>query len=250
MAEPPPGAGSKGEPVRAALRRDQDRLHLVLMLVLTFSTGIVDAVGYLGLDRVFTANMTGNVVILGMALTGADDLPVVGPVVALIGFVLGAMLAGLLLRGAPKGWHRRVTALLGLVGVLLVAAMIPVLAGGEEAPEWALLITTGVLGLAMGLQAGAARHIAIADVTTVVITSTLAGLAFDSWLGRRVGQKWARRVLAVALIALGALAGAALLLVHLAVGIGVAAAITLVVAALGQVGAPERERAEALGTSR
>ncbi|WP_307807081.1 YoaK family protein [Naasia sp. SYSU D00057] len=236
--------------MRARLRQDQDRLHLVLMLVLTFSTGIVDAVGYLGLDRVFTANMTGNVVILGMALTGADDLPVVGPVVALVGFVLGAMLAGLLLRGAPKGWHRRVTALLGLVGVLLVGALLPVVVGGEEAPEWALLITTGVLGLAMGLQAGAARHIATADVTTVVITSTLAGLAFDSWLGRRVGQKWVRRLLAVVLIALGALAGAALLQVHLAVGIAVAAVITLVVAAFGQVGAPARERAEALEGAR
>jgi uncharacterized membrane protein YoaK (UPF0700 family) len=236
--------------MRARLRRDQDRLHLVLMLVLTFSTGIVDAVGYLGLDRVFTANMTGNVVILGMALTGADNLPVVGPIVALVGFVLGATLAGVLLRGAPKGWHRRVTALFGVVGTLLVVALIPVVAGGEDAPEWALLLTTGVLGVAMGLQAGAARHIAIADVTTVVITSTLAGLAFDSWLGRRVGQKWVRRLLAVVLIALGALTGAALLRLHLAVGIGVAAAITLTVAALGQVGAPERERAEALESAR
>ena len=49
-----------------------DRLHLVLMLVLTFTTGIVDAVGFLGLDRVFTGNMTGNVVILGMAAEGAE----------------------------------------------------------------------------------------------------------------------------------------------------------------------------------
>ncbi|MDX6641084.1 MAG: hypothetical protein QOF12_2095, partial [Solirubrobacteraceae bacterium] len=31
------------------------------LLVLTFSTGLVDAVSYLGLGRVFTANMTGNV---------------------------------------------------------------------------------------------------------------------------------------------------------------------------------------------
>ena len=44
------------------------RLHLLLMLALTFSTGIiVDAVGYLGLDRVFTGNMTGNVAVPGMA---------------------------------------------------------------------------------------------------------------------------------------------------------------------------------------
>lgn len=39
-------------------------VHLALMLALTFATGIIDAVGYLGLDRVFTGNMTGNVVVL------------------------------------------------------------------------------------------------------------------------------------------------------------------------------------------
>ena len=65
-------------------------VHLALMLALTFATGIIDAVGYLGLDRVFTGNMTGNVVILGMALLGADGLPVLGPLVALAGFVAGA----------------------------------------------------------------------------------------------------------------------------------------------------------------
>ena len=47
--------------------RSGARVHLVLMLALTFATGVIDAVGYLGLDRVFTGNMTGNVVILGMA---------------------------------------------------------------------------------------------------------------------------------------------------------------------------------------
>ena len=51
-----------------------ESVHLVLMLALTFATGIIDAVGYLGLDRVFTGNMTGNVVILGMALLGADGV--------------------------------------------------------------------------------------------------------------------------------------------------------------------------------
>ncbi|WP_246119651.1 DUF1275 family protein, partial [Aeromicrobium flavum] len=70
-------------------RLPTDRQHLVLMLALTFSTGIVDAVGYLGLDRVFTGNMTGNVVILGMAVVGAEDLPVLGPVLALVGFMAG-----------------------------------------------------------------------------------------------------------------------------------------------------------------
>mgnify|MGYP003499019345 CR=1 FL=1 len=39
-----------------------------LMLALTFSTGIVDAVGFIGLNQVFSGNMTGNVAILAMAV--------------------------------------------------------------------------------------------------------------------------------------------------------------------------------------
>jgi len=211
------------------------------MLALTFSTGVVDAVGYLGLDRVFTGNMTGNVVILGMALTGADDLPIVGPILALVGFVLGAMLAGTWLRTAAPGWGRRATWLLGVVALLIVGALIPVVVTAEPYPTAAMLTVTGILGAAMGMQAGVARHLGVADVTTVVVTSTLVGLAFDSWLGRRNGQKWLRRLLAIVLIALGALTGAALLRLHLGYGIGLAAAITIVVAILGHVGTPARQ---------
>jgi uncharacterized membrane protein YoaK (UPF0700 family) len=69
------------------------RLHLLLMLALTFSTGmIVDAVGYLGLDRVFSGNMTGNAAVAGMAPAGGDDLPIAGPALALAGFT-GALAA-------------------------------------------------------------------------------------------------------------------------------------------------------------
>ncbi|WP_035779148.1 YoaK family protein, partial [Arthrobacter sp. 35/47] len=87
----------------AATRPTTDRLHLTLMLILTFSTGVIDAVGYLGLDRVFTGNMTGNVVLLGMAVAGGDDLPVLRPALALLFFMVGAVLAGRLLRKAPAG---------------------------------------------------------------------------------------------------------------------------------------------------
>src|SRR6478736_976552 len=100
---------------------EPDRLNLTLMLVLTFSTGIIDAVGYLGLDRVFTGNMTGNVVILGMALIGADNLPVVGPTIALACFMGGAVVAGRARRPEAAGWSRRTTVLLTAVGVTMAA---------------------------------------------------------------------------------------------------------------------------------
>jgi uncharacterized membrane protein YoaK (UPF0700 family) len=38
-----------------------------LLLALAFAAGYIDALSYLGLSRVFTANMTGNTVLLGIA---------------------------------------------------------------------------------------------------------------------------------------------------------------------------------------
>ncbi|MBW4042816.1 MAG: DUF1275 domain-containing protein [Acidobacteria bacterium] len=227
--------------------RDQTRLHLALMLTLTFSTGVVDAIGYLGLDKVFTGNMTGNVVILAMGLTGQDGLPIVGPILALAGFVAGGMAAGRLLRGVPKGWHRRDTWVLAIAAGLLLLALIPTafITRTPAIPALGLPVTA-LLAVAMGMQAGAARHIAVTDVTTVVITSTLAALAFDSRFGRNTGQTWFRRLAAVTLLALGALSGATLLLVAFWLGLALAALLLVVVAVLGTVGSRsvEEEAAE------
>src|SRR6516164_3746131 len=68
------------------------------LLVLTFTTGLVDAVSYLGLGRVFTANMTGNVVLLGFGIAGSGGLPVVAPIVSLVSFLVGAGGGGVLVK--------------------------------------------------------------------------------------------------------------------------------------------------------
>ncbi|MFH8252664.1 YoaK family protein [Microbacterium sp. B2969] len=225
-------------PLRA-MRSHPARTQLGLMLALTFSTGVIDAVGYLGLDRVFTANMTGNVVILGMALTGADGLPVLGPAVALLGFALGAAAAGRVLRGAKDtGWNTRTTLVFLAVGVTL--ALVAVLTGVLPSPgEPVLAVITAVLAVSMGLQAGAARQVAVKDVTTVVVTSTLTGLAADSIFGARASKHpWPRRLGAIALIGAGAAVGALTLHVGLWFGIAVSAAFTLVVAAIGHFAHP------------
>lgn len=223
----------------AALRRIPSAVQLATMLALTFSTGVIDAVGYLGLDRVFTANMTGNVVILGMALVGADGLPTIGPAVALLGFAVGAAFAGRLLRNLAAGWTSRTTVAFACVGATLAVMSIATLLNPSPG-EPVLAVITGALAIAMGLQAGAARHLAVKDVTTVVVTSTLTGLAADSIFGARsAGHPWARRLGAIALIGAGAAVGALTLQVGLWFGIAVPALITVVVAIVGHVARPE-----------
>jgi uncharacterized membrane protein YoaK (UPF0700 family) len=101
------------------------------------------------------------------------------------------------------------------------------------------LVITGAMGLAMGTQAGSARHIGVADVTTVVVTSTLVGLAFDSRFGGgKEKHPWAQRAGAILLIGAGAATGAVLLHWGIGFGLTLAAAITAVVVVLGALGRP------------
>ncbi len=220
-----------------------DRLHLVLMLVLTFSTGVIDAVGYLGLDRVFTGNMTGNVVLLGMAFAGGSDLPVLRPALALIFFMVGAAIAGRLLRRAPEGWSGRTTAALAAVaGVMVVLAVFTALVDVAD-DETLGSVTTSALGLVMGIQAATAKRLKVAEITTVVVTSTITGLASDSRIAGGKSPFWARRAAAVALILAGAVAGAAALTIGLWAGIALSAVLTCIVTVIGQVRARRDARA-------
>ena len=212
-----------------------DRVHLWLMLALTFSTGVIDAVGYLGLDNVFTGNMTGNVVLLGMAFAGGADLPVLRPALALVFFMLGAALAGRMLRRGPEGWSWRVS-----VALMAVAAWITFLAVftalvNVQADEVLGSFTTSSMATAMGIQAATAKRLKVAEITTVVVTSTITGLAADSRLAGGDGTFWARRALAIALILAGAVAGAAALNVGLWLGLALSALISTAVAVFGYV---------------
>ncbi|WP_026556446.1 YoaK family protein [Arthrobacter sp. 35W] len=219
--------------MRSRLPLATDRLHLILMLALTFSTGVVDAVGYLGLDRVFTGNMTGNVVMLGMAFAGGTTLPILRPALALVAFMVGAACAGRVLRAAPSGWSPRTSAVFGAVAAGMAALSIFVAVAPVQHSELEGSITTSVMALLMGIQAATARRLKVADVTTVVVTSTITGLAADSRLAGGSGALWARRALAIALILLGALAGSAALHVHLWLGPALSAVITGAVAWVG-----------------
>ena len=68
-----------------------DRLHYSRLPAVT---GLVDAVSYLRLGRVFVANMTGNVVFLGFSADPRSGLSAAASVIAIAGFLLGALAGG------------------------------------------------------------------------------------------------------------------------------------------------------------
>jgi uncharacterized membrane protein YoaK (UPF0700 family) len=108
----------------------------------------------------------------------------------------------------------------------------------QNPPHAGVLAVTTLLGGVMGVQAATARFLAVKDVTTVVVTSTLTGLAADSVLGSGTGGGSGRRAAAVVLILAGAGAGAALLAWHVAAGLLLASVVVLTATLIGA--APER----------
>lgn len=91
------------------------------LLVLTFVTGIVDAVTFVGLGQVFAAMETGNVIFLGLGIGGSAGAPLLMPLVALLAFLAGAVTGALLLR-ADVAVALLAAAVLAAVALRLAAA--------------------------------------------------------------------------------------------------------------------------------
>jgi uncharacterized membrane protein YoaK (UPF0700 family) len=188
-----------------------------VLIVLTFSTGLIDAASYLGLGRVFTANMTGNVVLLGFGIAGAHGLPVTAPLVSLFAYLSGAVLAG---RMRAAGL---ISGLAIEIGLLMIAAcgaaILPVRVGRVSGDA-----VIAVVAFAMGVRATTVRRLGVPDLSTVVLTMTLTALAAG-------GAGTLRRSTAVVAMLLGAVAGALLVKRELWLPLAAAAALALVVGA-------------------
>jgi uncharacterized membrane protein YoaK (UPF0700 family) len=206
---------------------------LVVLGLLTLVTGLVDAACYLGLGQVFTANQTGNAVLLAFGAAGAEGLPILGPTVSLLVFLAGAAAGGWLATGrvGPAGTpmsaearQRWFTLALAIELVMVTAAGVvaiglPVDGGGARR-----YLVIALLAGALGLQNATVRRLAVPDITTTVLTMTLTGLAADLHLAGR-SPRVRRRVAAVVLMAAGALVGALLLRVALALPVLASAAV-------------------------
>jgi uncharacterized membrane protein YoaK (UPF0700 family) len=218
------------------------------MLGLTFTTGVVDAVSYLGLGHVFAANMTGNVVLLGFGLAGAGHLPVVAPIVSLAAFLVGAALAGRIAAHLKNADGPPLTVALVLETALVAAAAVLASALKIGPGTAAGYVTIALMAFAMGIRNATVRKIALPDLTTTVLTMTLTGLAAESPFGGGNGKGTVRRLAASGALLVGAIAGGLLTKVSLAAALAVAAgSVAISAAAYGGRAAHERSAATYTG---
>jgi len=197
------------------------------LLVLTLTTGLVDAVSYLGLGRVFTANMTGNIVLLGFGIAGSGGLPVVAPLVSLGSFLVGAVGGGLLAKRIGNRHPQHIARALGFEATLIGAAAVLAVIVDVRPSELSGDAVIAMLALAMGVRNATVRTLGVPDLTTTVLTMTLTGLAADSPAAGGSGKGSARRIAAVAAMLAGAVAGALLLKTSIVLPLVAAAGLAL-----------------------
>lgn len=145
------------------------RRDAALVIGLTLIAGVVDALGYLFLGRVFVANMTGNLVLFAIALAQGHIAHAVRSIAALAGFMVGAA-GSSALRTRGKLW----ILFAGETGLLWTSAW-------WWAPKRMNQIGPIIVlaAMAMGLQSQVAHRLQVAGATTTVITSTLTSLLSD-----------------------------------------------------------------------
>jgi uncharacterized membrane protein YoaK (UPF0700 family) len=212
----PPGAGAA----------PSGRLSLGLF-VLTTVSGIVDAVSFLGLGHIFTANMTGNVVFLAFAAVGVPGISVARSLTSLAAFLGGAAVGGYFGRGVAGASRRRWFRLCAMceAALLLAAAIAVVAIDGDSTAlvdrQYAVIVLTA---LAMGFRNATVQQLAIPGLaTTTVLTMTMTGLAADFALTGGSHPHLRRRVGSIASLFVGAAVGAVLLRFGLSVPLIVAA---------------------------
>lgn len=217
----------------SALPATTSRTHVTVLLALTFATGIIDALSWLGLNGVFTANMTGNVLIIGMGAANAGGARWLPPLLSVACFMLGCALTGRLQMHEPPGWSHRTSALLMAVATTVLGLGIVTLIWPPHHFAASAYAVTAVLALAMGTQGTEAMRVAVPQLITVAVSSAVIGVGMSLFLGATRGAGVLRRALAIVLLALGALAGSLLAQVSFGVGLLVAGAVMAVVVALG-----------------
>jgi uncharacterized membrane protein YoaK (UPF0700 family) len=211
-----------------------ERVITYALLGMTAVTGLVDAVSFLSLGRIFAANMTGNIVILAFAVAHAPGVSLARSLTALVAFCLGATVGGrILIRARTDALLQSALLIFALEIAFLAAAMLAGFGHSSALQDGSALYTIIVCtALAMGMRNAGVRKLGVADLTTTVLTLTITGLAADSSFAGGSNPRWQRRLAAVLAMFAGAAVGALLIKRSVFAALALAVALTSVCSTL------------------
>jgi uncharacterized membrane protein YoaK (UPF0700 family) len=202
------GSRLSGKENPGKVPREATRVRDTLVVVLTLTTGAMDAVTFVRLGNVFSSVITGNLALLGVAVGERHGGLAVNGGVAMAGYACGVLIgrrfAGTVSKDQPV-WPRRVTVAMAVEFILLAGFSVGWLlaAGHPTGGGRVALLVAGAT--AMGMQSTAVR--CLGPISTTYLTSTMIGL-FEALAVRRVPDEWQRSTGVIVALIIGAALGA------------------------------------------
>lgn len=198
-------------PAAKSIHRSSASQHATTLL-LSFGAGGADAFAFILLGGIFTANMTGNLILVGMVGRNAYGHVVIGASFAIVVFALTAWRALRCTRGTPEHVERKSISLLAVGAAAQIAIMVTWSVAHDNAGPQVVLMLICLSAVAMAVQTVVARRMkAPGALTTTFVTGTMVSLLDDVASGRRE-YVWIRAA-SIATLVFGALVVAVVVLV-------------------------------------
>ena len=163
------------------MKRSEMR-HKVQNTSLGFVAGYVDTLGFVALFGLFTGHVTGNFVLIGAEMAHPQGGPLLLKVLAFPAFVLGVVIARLMIGALIKrGVHALVAAYWLQMTLLLAFMVVGYLASPIGAEPSTMSIAAGCVGaMAMGTHSGSGRLLLSHLAPTSAMTGNVTQLIIDS----------------------------------------------------------------------
>jgi uncharacterized membrane protein YoaK (UPF0700 family) len=151
--------------------------------------GSIDVMSYYRLGHVFTANMTGNTILLGLSIGQGKLASSLHSLAALAGFFSGALAGALIVENKKKGWSYYITLSVGIECFIIFILALIWFEESTPLQNSTLYVSILLSAVAMGIQSATIRHLNIPGVVTTFITGTITSIGMSAVSGLRNGFK-------------------------------------------------------------
>ena len=167
------------------MQTNEPNTHLrdALVVILAFISGFIDALAYLGLGGIFVSNMTGNTVLLGLAISQGRIIAAARSTTSLLGYLLGVAIGANIIRPASSAekntkttWPLVATTSFTIECIVLAFFALGGYLESENAISFLIYVLIALAAVAMGMQSVGVQALGVRGIATTYITGTWTSL--------------------------------------------------------------------------
>lgn len=160
-----------------------------MLMLLAGVAGSTDILSYYRLGHVFTANMTGNLILLGISIGQGELSTSLYRLTSLAGFIVGVFIGSFIVVNRKREWNYYIT--IAVIVESIIIGTLAIIWLAHTGPLKNSILYVGILlsAISMGIQSAAIWHLNIPGVVTTFISGNITSIGMSAVKGLRGGFK-------------------------------------------------------------